>query len=54
MLDSSQVSTINTANSLRKASIYIFLAVCACLVLVASHLAFEEIQGVCVTALLPL
>ncbi|EKM53588.1 uncharacterized protein PHACADRAFT_163896 [Phanerochaete carnosa HHB-10118-sp] len=46
MLDSSQQSTLNTANSLRKASIYIFLAVSACLVLVASHLAYEEIHGV--------
>ncbi|EKM53605.1 uncharacterized protein PHACADRAFT_125442 [Phanerochaete carnosa HHB-10118-sp] len=45
MMGSSQQSTLNTANSLREASVYIFLAVSACLVLVASHLAFEEVQA---------
>lgn len=44
MLGSTQQSTLNTANGLRKASICIFLAVSACLILVAAHLAYDEIQ----------
>ena len=44
-MGSSQQSTIDTADTLRKISVYIFLAVSACLVVVTARLAFDEIQG---------
>lgn len=45
MTNSSNQSTLDTASTLRKASVYIFLAVCACLVLVAGHLTLEEMMS---------
>ena len=45
MTNSSKQSTLNTAASLRKASVYIFLVVCACLVLVAGQLTVEEMMS---------
>lgn len=47
MSDSSNESTLNTASTLRRASIYIFLAVSAALVLITGQLAFYEATGTC-------
>lgn len=44
-MGSQQQSTLNTGRTLRKASIYIFLAIAACLVLVTGHLAASELPG---------
>ena len=45
MSNSSNENTINTATTLRRASIYIFLAVSAALVLITGQLAFYEALG---------
>ncbi|GJE97294.1 hypothetical protein PsYK624_135100 [Phanerochaete sordida] len=45
MMGASAPSTLATAGTLRKASTYLFLAVAACLVLVAAHLALVELSG---------
>lgn len=46
MSGSTSQSTLNTAVTLRRVSIYIFLAVAAFLVLVTAHLAYDEYTGV--------
>ena len=51
MSGSSDQSTLNTSATLRRVSVYIFLAVSACLVLLTANLAFYELQGTRLMAL---